>query len=94
MDTVFHFVFPLIVALGARIHIKHGIEYVLGLAVISVLLDIDHFVGVPRGTLHNGFIVILLPIIAIILAFKYEKVGIKWKSMSVASLLFLSSHTA
>ncbi len=92
MDTVVHFVFPLLVLLGARIHLKHGIEYALGLAALSVLLDVDHFIFVPRGTFHNFIVVLILPIVAIFLAFKYEKKGIKWKAMSVASFIFLTGH--
>lgn len=93
MDPVVHFVFPLIGALGARLHIKHSIRWILLLSAIAVLLDIDHFIGVPRATLHNVFVVVLIPAILIILAFKYEKPrSTKYKSISVAALLFLVSH--
>lgn len=93
MDSVVHFIFPLVAALGARLHIKHGIPWVLTLSAAAVLLDIDHFIGVPRATLHNVFVVVLIPVILIILAFKYERrTSIKYKSLSVAALLFLISH--
>jgi len=92
MDTVVHFVFPLIIALGAKIHIKHGIRWVIVLAALTALIDIDHLFGPYKGVLHNIFLVVLLPVILIVLAFKYEKEGIKWKFVSITSLLFFSSH--
>jgi membrane-bound metal-dependent hydrolase YbcI (DUF457 family) len=92
MDSLFHFIFPLIIALAARIHLKHGIEWVVGLALATVLLDLDVFL-IHRATLHNVFVVVLLPIILVLLAFRYEKKGTKYKTLSLVLLLFLFSHT-
>jgi len=93
METVVHFVLPLIAALAARIHMKHGIKWVFALAMASVLLDLDHFIGVPRATLHNVFVTFLIPIILIILAFKFEpRAKTKYKELAVANFLFLAVH--
>jgi membrane-bound metal-dependent hydrolase YbcI (DUF457 family) len=92
MDSLFHFLFPMMAALAARIHIKHGIETVLGLSLVTVLLDIDHVFGVSRATFHNIFITLLVPLILVFLAFRYEKKGNYYKVLSLALLLFLFSH--
>lgn len=92
MDSTFHFVFPLIVALAARIHLKHGLWWVLGASLATVLLDLDVFM-VHRATLHNVFVTFFIPLIFVIIAIKYEKRGTKWKTISLLFLLFLFSHT-
>lgn len=92
MDSVFHFIFPLIIALAARIHLRHGIAWVLGMALATVLLDLDVFF-IHRATFHNLFLVLLLPIALSFIAFKCEKRGTKYKTLSLVLLLFLFSHT-
>jgi len=92
MDSLFHFVFPLIIALAARVHLKHGLLWVLGLSLAAVLLDLDVFF-VHRATLHNLFVTLLLPAILVAFAFQYEKRGNKYKTLSLLLLLFLLSHT-
>ena len=92
MDSVFHLVFPLIIALAARVHLKHGLGWILGLALVTVLLDLDVFF-IHRATFHNLFVVLLLPAVLVALAFQYEKVGNKYKTLSLLLLLFLFSHT-
>ena len=92
MDSVFHLIFPLIIALAAKVHLKHGLEWILGLALATVLLDLDVFF-IHRATFHNLFVVLLLPAILAALAFQYEKKGTKWKTLSLLLLLFLLSHT-
>lgn len=92
MDSLFHFVFPLIAALAARIHVKHGILSIVGVSLATVLLDLDVF-AIHRATLHNVFVTVLIPIVLIFLAFKYEKKENTYcKTMSVMLLLFLVSH--
>jgi membrane-bound metal-dependent hydrolase YbcI (DUF457 family) len=92
MDSVFHFIFPLIVALAARIHLKHGIEWVVGLALATTLIDLDVFF-IHRATFHNLFVTLLVPAVLVALAFQYEKKGTKFKTLSLVLLLFLFSHT-
>jgi membrane-bound metal-dependent hydrolase YbcI (DUF457 family) len=92
MDSMFHFVFPLIVALAAKVHLKHGLEWVIGLSLATVLMDLDVFM-VHRATLHNLFVVVLIPVIFFLIALKYEKRGSKYKTLSLVLLLFLFSHT-
>ena len=92
MDSLFHFIFPLIVALAARIHLKHGLKWIVGLALATVLLDLDIFL-VHRATFHNLFVVLLIPAILVLLAFKYERRGTKYKTLSLVLLLFFFSHT-
>src|SRR6266550_4529535 len=93
MDTLFHFVFPLIALMAARVKIKHEIPVAFGLAFSAAALDIDHFFGmVPRGTFHNVFVVILLPISLFILSLKFEKGATYYKNITLTLLLFLCSH--
>jgi membrane-bound metal-dependent hydrolase YbcI (DUF457 family) len=91
MDSLFHFLFSLIAVFAARIHIKHGIPTLLLLAVISVFVDVDHFIGMPRAGFHNLFVTLLFPIILIIFAFRFGREY--HRQVSIALLLFLFSHT-
>jgi membrane-bound metal-dependent hydrolase YbcI (DUF457 family) len=92
MDSLFHFIFPIIAALAAKVHVKHEIRNILIVGVLAVLIDVDHFVGVERATFHNIFVTFLLPIIIIILAFSF-KTNYSFKGFSILLLIFLSSHT-
>jgi len=91
MDSLFHFVFPIISALAAKVHVKHEIRDILIVGVFSVLIDLDHFIGLERATFHNIFITLLLPLIIVILAFSF-KAKYNFKGLSVLLLIFLSSH--
>lgn len=91
MDTLFHFVFPIIAALAARVHIKHPVRSIFTAAFLSVLLDVDHIIGLERATLHNIFLTLFIPLILLYLSFH-----LKWskytKGFFFLLLLFLSSH--
>jgi len=91
MDSLFHFVFPIIAVLAARINIKHIIKTSVAAAAITVLLDIDHFIGIGRTTLHNIFITVLIPLLLLYLAFHF-KTNRYVKGFFFLLLIFLSSH--
>ncbi|MBU3904700.1 MAG: metal-dependent hydrolase [Nanoarchaeota archaeon] len=91
MDSLFHFIFPIIGALAAKVHIKHPIRNILLVAALTVLIDIDHFIGLERATFHNVFITVLLPIAFIVWAFSLKK-NFYMKAFSILLLIFLSSH--
>ncbi|NIM46727.1 MAG: hypothetical protein GTN40_01035 [Candidatus Aenigmarchaeota archaeon] len=92
MDSLFHFVFPIIAALAARINIKHPIRTILATAIITVLIDLDHFIGIERATFHNVFVTVLIPIILILLTLNLKSKHYL-KGFSFILLIFLSSHT-
>jgi len=93
MDALFHFIFPLIALMAARVKIKHEIPVALGLAFSAAMLDIDHFFGmVARATLHNIFVVLFFPLALFILSMKFEKGGTYYKNVTLTLLLFLFSH--
>ena len=92
MDSLFHFVFPIIAALAARLKIKHQIKTLLSLATITVLMDMDHISPVwERALLHNVFVTIALPLILLFLAFHFKLDRYK-KGFLLLLLIFLSSH--
>ena len=92
MDSLFHFVFPIIAALAARLNIKHPIRTILATAIITVLIDLDHFIGIERATFHNVFITVLIPIILILLTLNLKSKHYI-KGFSFILLIFLSSAT-
>jgi membrane-bound metal-dependent hydrolase YbcI (DUF457 family) len=94
MDPLFHFIFPLIAILAARITFrKHSIPIIIAIALSSVLLDVDHFFGlVARGTFHNLFVTVLLPVSLLALSFHYGTE--KHRQISIALLIVLTSHIA
>lgn len=94
MDTLYHFIFSIIVGLAVGIHIKHRFRVLAGLAFVSVLVDIDHFLGLSsRGTFHNIFIMFLIPIILFFVAYAYEnKESIKYQTYSLILLVMLMGH--
>ncbi|HJW96560.1 MAG TPA: metal-dependent hydrolase [archaeon] len=93
MDALFHFIFPLMAALAARIHMKHGIPAVLMMASTAVLIDIDHFMGPGLGgaMFHNLFFTLAVPFT--ILSIMYTWGGETERQASLCLLLFLFSHT-
>ena len=91
MDSLFHFVFPIIAALAARINIKHMVRTILAAAFLTVLVDLDHFIGLERVALHNVFITILIPLILLSFSF-YFKLSRNYKNFFFLLLIFLSSH--
>ena len=91
MDTLFHFIFPIIAALAARINIKHPIRTILIAAFITVLIDLDHFIGFERATFHNVFVTVLIPLILLVLSFHF-KLKRYIKGFFFILLIFLSSH--
>ena len=92
MDSLFHFIFPILSSLAARIHVRHPIQSILGAAILTVLMDVDHFIGLERATFHNVFVTILLPVLLILYTFSLKS-KYYWKGFSILLLLFLSSHT-
>jgi hypothetical protein len=93
MDPLFHFIFPLMAALAARIHMKHGILAVVTMAASAVLIDIDHFMGPGLGgaMFHNLFFTLAVPFT--ILSIMYTWGGEMERQASMCILLFLFSHT-
>jgi membrane-bound metal-dependent hydrolase YbcI (DUF457 family) len=91
MDTLFHFLFPVITALAAKVHLHHKVRDILIVGALAVLIDLDHFIGVERATFHNIFITLLLPLLFVILAFIF-KTKYNLKGFSILLLIFLSSH--
>ena len=91
MDTLFHFVFPIIAALAARLNVKHPIKSILGAAILAVLIDVDHFIGLERIAFHNVFVTILAPLALLYLAFHF-KANRYVKGFFLLVLIFTSSH--
>ena len=92
MDALFHFIFPIIAALAARVHIKHPIRNILIAGFLALLIDLDHFIGVgyDRALFHNIFITILIPAVLLYLSFRF-KTSKYTKGFFVLLLIFLSS---
>jgi hypothetical protein len=93
MDSLFHFIFPLMAALAARIHMKHGLVAVLLMASSAVLIDADHFMGYGLGgaMFHNLFFTLCVPFT--ILSIMYTWGGETERQAAMCLLLFLFSHT-
>ena len=91
MDSLFHFVFPIIAALASRLHVKHPMRTILAAAFITVLIDLDHFIGLERATFHNIFVTILIPLILLYLSFLFRS-NRYVKGFFFLLLIFLSSH--
>lgn len=91
MDSLFHFVFPIIAALAARLHLKHPIKSILSAATLTVLIDVDHFIGLPREIFHNIFVTIMIPAVLLLLAF-HLRANRYVKGFLFLLLIFLSSH--
>jgi len=91
MDPLFHFVFPSLVAFAAKVKIKHRLRDILLVGALSVLIDLDHFIGVERATFHNIFITFLIPLAIVLLTFIF-KTKYDVKGFAILLLIFLSSH--
>ena len=93
MDSLFHFIFPVIAALAARVHTKHLFRSIFFAGLITLLIDIDHFIGFSfdRALFHNVFVTILIPVFLLFLSFEF-KTSKYTKGFFVLLLIFLSSH--
>jgi membrane-bound metal-dependent hydrolase YbcI (DUF457 family) len=92
MDSLFHFIFPLMAALAARIHMKHGIPAVLLMASTAVLIDLDHFIpGGAGAVFHNLFFTLVIPFTMLSIA--YARGSGTQRQAAMCLLLFLFSHT-
>lgn len=91
MDSLFHFIFPIIAVLAARLNIKHIMKTSVAAAAITVLIDLDHVWGIARGTLHNVFVTILLPLVLLFFAFHF-RTNKYVKGFFLLLFIFLSSH--
>jgi len=93
VDTLFHFLFPIIAALASRVHLRHPLRSILLAGIITVLIDVDHFVGIglERALFHNIFVTFLIPAVLLILSFRF-RTSKYVKGFFVLLLIFLSSH--
>lgn len=93
-DVLFHFLFPLIALLAIRVRTNHSIATIIGLSLAAVAMDIDHFLGFEaRATFHNIFVVIGVPLVMFAIAMVFEKKGLYWKTISLALMVVLFSHS-
>ncbi|HLC51092.1 MAG TPA: metal-dependent hydrolase [archaeon] len=92
MDTLFHFLFPIMAAMAVRVHLKHPVRNILIAAFVSsFVLDLDHFIFLERATFHNLFLTMLLPLLVVFYAFHY-RTSLQFKGFSILMLVFLFSH--
>ncbi|MBU3896313.1 MAG: metal-dependent hydrolase [Nanoarchaeota archaeon] len=91
MDILFHFIFPIIAAIAAKVHIRHPIRNILIAATLTVLVDVDHLVGFTRGTFHNIFVLVLIPLLFVAYTF-HRKKFYQEKGLAILIFIFLSSH--
>ncbi len=103
MDSLFHFVFSIIAGMAIGIHQKHKLNALFVLAFSAVIIDVDHLFGMEaRGTLHNIFIVAILPLAAFLFFFHYEnkffnkskRKSIKLQTYSLLLFVMLAGHVA
>ena len=94
MDTLFHIVFSVIVGLAICLRRKHKISILIILASLSVLIDIDHFFWLEtRGTFHNIFFVLFIPLILFAISYMYEnKKSIRLQTYSLLIFIMLAGH--
>jgi membrane-bound metal-dependent hydrolase YbcI (DUF457 family) len=93
MDPLFHFIFPLIASMAARIHMKHGVLAVFLMAASAVMIDLDHLMGPGLGgaLFHNLFFTLAIPFTMLSIAYNWG--GEMERQASMCLLLFLFSHT-
>jgi membrane-bound metal-dependent hydrolase YbcI (DUF457 family) len=93
MDTLFHFIFPIIAALAARLNIKHPVKTILGVSFFALFIDLDHFIPGPanRALFHNIFVTLLIPLLILFLAFHFKLSRYK-KGLILLVLIFMTGH--
>ena len=88
MDTLFHFVlalaggYMLVKGLGVR----YNLIVIVFLASLSILIDIDHFIGVKIPIFHNIFLAIIFPGILLLIVYFYNK---EWIELQVYLFVFM-----
>jgi|WetSurMetagenome_2_1015567.scaffolds.fasta_scaffold64841_3 hypothetical protein len=78
MDSLSHFIFSVLAGMAVGLHKKHKLRYVVFIASLAVLLDLDHFL-VPLGyltehrSMHTVYFAILAPAVLFLISYYYER---------------------
>lgn len=92
MDSLFHFMLAIIAGMAVGLHKKHSLRTIILIALIAVLIDVDHFILGGRSIFHNIWFIFVLPVALFFYFFKHEKKSIKRQSYSLILLAVLASH--
>lgn len=94
MDTLFHIVFGFIAGMAVNMRLKHAPVYVAAVAIMAVLIDIDHFLFAYSRTFHTVFITVGIPALLFILAYRYEQGSdaIRYQSLVILLFVMLNGH--
>ena len=82
----------LLAGLAMGLHRRHKVSYVALVSLVSVFIDLDHFL-VPLGyetdyrSMHNIFVAILIPLGLFFISYRLEKVSGSDKYQTFSSLL-------
>ncbi|MBW2977512.1 metal-dependent hydrolase [Candidatus Woesearchaeota archaeon] len=90
MDSLFHFIFSITGGAASGIHTKHNVLTLLSLGFLATIIDIDHFFGTPRGTLHNLFLAAVIPLIFFLIFFMKKKRF--YQNICLLIMIFLVGH--
>lgn len=93
MDSLFHFILAILAGMAVGLHMKHGFRNIVFIALIAVLIDVDHFMFGGRSLFHNIF-TLLIPIGLFLFFYHFEKGKIKYQSLSLILFAVLVSHFA
>lgn len=93
MDTLFHFMLALIGGFALNSRRSYSVLFLFSAALVSVLIDADHFIFAYRRTFHNVFTVVLIPLALFYLAYLYEdRRSIRLQSFFLVLMVMLMGH--
>jgi membrane-bound metal-dependent hydrolase YbcI (DUF457 family) len=78
MDSLAHFMLALMAGLAVGLHRRHKVRYVALVALLAVLIDLDHFlvligIGTVYRSMHNVFVAVMLPLLLFELSWFFER---------------------
>jgi lysylphosphatidylglycerol synthetase-like protein (DUF2156 family) len=99
MDTLSHFTLALLAGMAVGLHRKHRLRYVIFISLLSVLIDLDHFL-VPMGysteyrSMHSIWIAVLIPLLLFTAAHILERKSGKdgWQTFFLLMMIMLTGH--
>ncbi len=94
MDTLFHLVFGFIAGMAVNVRLKHRPVTVFGVALVSVLIDIDHLLFAYPRTFHSLFVIVPVSVAVFYSAYRYERGTdrIMYQSLSLLLFVMLVGH--
>jgi lysylphosphatidylglycerol synthetase-like protein (DUF2156 family) len=99
MDTLSHYTLALLAGMAVGLHRKHRLRYVIFISLISVLIDLDHFLVLlgfehEYRSMHTVWVATLLPLGLFFVSYAIERGSgqDRWQTFFLLMTILLTGH--